>query len=336
MKRTVLRFLSPQRVEVCQEEIPRLEAGQVLVQTRLSAISAGTEMLIYRGEFPPGMALDASLPALQGEFRYPLTYGYACVGEVVEVGAEVEGTWRGRWVFAFQPHASHFVAAPETLLPLPEGLPLERACFLPNLETAINLVQDAAPLLGERVLLFGQGMVGLLTAALLARFPLAALVTVDRFPLRRQASLRLGASVALDPADPHFQAEVRPWLPAGADLTLELSGSPDALNDALALTGFSGRVVLGSWYGTKPMALQLGGEFHRRRIRLLASQVSTIAPELSGRWDKGRRFALAWDWLARLRPEEWISHRFPIEQAGAAYRLLDEQPEQALQVVLTY
>lgn len=336
MKRTVLRFLAPRRVEVCQEEICSLGTGQVLVQTRLSAISAGTEMLIYRGEFPPGMALDASLPALQGEFRYPFTYGYACVGEVVEIGAGVDATWRGRWVFAFQPHASHFVAAPETLLPLPDGLPPERACFLPNLETAINLVQDAAPLLGERVLLFGQGVVGLLTAALLARFPLAALVTVDRYPLRRQVSLALGVSASLDPTDAYFHAEARGWLPAGADLTLELSGSPDALNDALTLTGFSGRVILGSWYGTKPMALQLGGEFHRRRIRLLASQVSTIAPELSGRWDKSRRFALAWDWLTRLRPEGWITHRFPIEQAETAYHLLDERPEQALQVVLTY
>ncbi|MCS7010731.1 MAG: zinc-binding dehydrogenase [Anaerolineales bacterium] len=336
MKRNALYFVAPRQVDIRQEAMPKLAADQVLVRTRLSAISAGTEMLIYRNEFPDEMMLDACLPTLLGKFGYPLAYGYACVGEVLEVGAGVDPSWRERWVFAFQPHVSHFIASPDSLLPVPEGIPLERACFLPNLETAINLVQDAAPLLGERVLVLGQGVVGLLTTALLACFPLAGLVTADRYARRRVASQALGVSAALDPSAPDFRSQARAWLASGADLTLELSGAPEALNDALMLTGFSGRVIIGSWYGKKPMALALGGEFHRSRIRLMASQVSSIAPELSGRWDKRRRFALAWDLLARLRPEQWITHRFPIGQAADAYRLLDEAPGEAIQVLLEY
>jgi threonine dehydrogenase-like Zn-dependent dehydrogenase len=120
------------------------------------------------------------------------------------------------------------------------------------------------------------------------------------------------------------------------DLSIELSGSPDALNDAIALTGFSGRIVVGSWYGRKPAQIDLGGSFHRSRIKLLSSQVSSISPELSGRWDKARRFESAWGAIRRIQPEKWITHRFPLEKAGEAYLLLEEAPGSAIQVLFTY
>ena len=212
----------------------------------------------------------------------------------------------------------------------------EIACFLPNMETAVNFVQDSAPILGERALVFGQGIVGLLTTALLSEFPLASLVTCDFYPLRREASLSLSVSAALDPNESDFHEQARKLLPSGADLSLELSGSPSALNDAIALTGFNGRVVIGSWYGEKKANLDLGGAFHRSRIRLIASQVSTIAPELSGRWDKARRFEVALEALERIQPQKWITHRFSLEQAEEAYRLLDESPEETIQVIFDY
>jgi threonine dehydrogenase-like Zn-dependent dehydrogenase len=117
-------------------------------------------------------------------------------------------------------------------------------------------------------------------------------------------------------------------LKRGADLTFELSGNPVALNDALALTCFSGRIVIGSWYGEKQVEVNLGGTFHRSRIKLISSQVSTIAPELEGRWDKARRFDAAWKALERIKPEKWITHRFAIDDAAQAYRLLDESPQE--------
>ncbi|GAB4402853.1 MAG: zinc-binding alcohol dehydrogenase [Anaerolineales bacterium] len=325
-------FAAPYHVEVKREKRPAPPAGQVLVKTRLSAISPGTEMLVYRGQLPKDIPLDASIAALQQTNGYPMKYGYACIGQVIALGAGVPAEWLERMVFAFNPHEAYFVARLQDVLPIPDGLPLEDAVFLPNMETAINLVQDGAPLLGERVAIFGQGIVGLLTAALLAYFPLERLVTFDRYPRRRQASLEVGAHASLDAERAHFE----PILPGGADLTFELSGAPAVLDAAIAATGFAGRIVIGSWYGEKRAALNFGGAFHRSRIRILSSQVSTIAPQLTGRWDKSRRFALAWEMLRQIRPARWVTHRFEIGEAARAYAQIDQCPEDTLQVLLTY
>jgi threonine dehydrogenase-like Zn-dependent dehydrogenase len=210
------------------------------------------------------------------------------------------------------------------------------------METAVNLVQDGAPILGERVLVLGQGVVGLLTTSLLNEFPLHTLVTVDQLNLRCKMSQaecqhsKVPLCKTLDASDSDFRAHARSVLGKGADLAFELSGNPSALNDAIALTRFSGRIVIGSWYGEKPAEIKLGGSFHRSRIKLISSQVSTISPELSTRWDKSRRFDVAWKALERIKPERWITHRFTIEDADKAYKLLDENPQDAVQVIFEY
>jgi 2-desacetyl-2-hydroxyethyl bacteriochlorophyllide A dehydrogenase len=334
--RISLYFNAPRQVTIREETLPKPGTSQVLVRTILSAISAGTESLVYRGQFPQDLSIDDSILALNGKFDYPLKYGYSAVGKVIETGQEVASTWQDRYVFAFNPHESHFLAHTQDLQPLPQGIAPEDAVFLPNMETAVNLVMDGGPLIGERVVVFGQGIVGLLTAALLSRFPLERLITMDRFALRRQTSLDVGAHASLDAGDSNLHEELRAFLPPGADLAYELSGSPEALDQAIASVGFSGRVVIGSWYGQKQASLNLGGRFHRSRIRLISSQVSSLAPELSGRWDKARRFELAWKMLAQVRPARFISHSFPIRDAVQAYSLLDRHPEETLQVVLTY
>lgn len=336
MKRICLVFTNPQEVTTQEEELPAPFLGQVLVKTEFSAISPGTELLIYRGLFPSDMAVDESIEALSGSFAYPLSYGYAAVGRVLALGPGVDPAWKDRLVFSFQPHASHFISAAEALLPVPPGISSEQACFLPNMETAVNMVMDGAPLIGERVTVFGQGIVGLLTTSLLARFPLACLVTLDRYSNRRQASQAAGASASLDPGAEDVDRLLQEWLPGGADLTYELSGAPVALDHAIRITGFTGRVVVGSWYGSKRAGLDLGGRFHRSRIRLVSSQVSSISPELSGRWDKPRRFSLSWEMIAQTDPRRWITHRYPIERALDAYRLLDGSPHEAIQVLFTY
>ena len=333
MKRLSLFFTAPRRVAVETAPIPAPAHRQVLVKTWLSAISPGTETLIYRGQFPPDMALDENIESLAGDFRYPFKYGYSLVGQVQAVGAEVDPAWQGRRVFAFHPHESHFVAAPDTLIPLPTNITFEDAVFLPNLETAVNLVMDGRPMLGERVLVWGQGVVGLLTTALLARFPLEKLVTVDRLTARRELSQKLGAHLSLAPED---ETLVQIFGPTGPDLSYELSGSPAALNQAIEQAGFAGRIVVGSWYGRKQATLNLGGRFHRARLRLISSQVSTIDPTLSGRWDKARRFKVVWQMLRLLKPSRLITHRIPFAEAAAAYQLYDEQPDDVIQTVLTY
>jgi 2-desacetyl-2-hydroxyethyl bacteriochlorophyllide A dehydrogenase len=336
VNRKTLYFTAPRQVELREEPLPALGADDVLVETTCSAISAGTEMLIYQGHFPRDLETDSTISSLRGGFKYPCVYGYACVGVIRETGTQVDRAWRDKVVFAFQPHVSHFITNPNSLLLIPNYLVPDTACFLPNMETAINLVQDAAPILGERVLVLGQGIIGLLTTSLLSEFPLETLVTADNFKLRREASLELNVSDSFDPNSDHFQKATSVYAQKKFDLTFELSGNPSALNEALALTCFSGRIVIGSWYGEKRAEVELGGVFHRSRIRLISSQVSTIAPELSGRWDKTRRFDIAWKALERIKPEKWITHRFPLEQAEKAYRLLDERPQETIQILFTY
>jgi 2-desacetyl-2-hydroxyethyl bacteriochlorophyllide A dehydrogenase len=332
-----LYFTAPREIEIRSANLEPPGAGQLLVANRLSAISAGTEMLIYRGLAPREMETDTTLPALRGLLRYPLSYGYASVGQVLEVGPGVDPRWRGRRVFAYQPHASHFVTQVDEVLALADDLADEDAVFIPSLETAVSLVQDGRPILGEAVVVFGQGVVGLLVTSLLSRIPLGALVTLERFPLRRQASVALGPTACLDPALADLPTQLAELLPTGrSDLTFELSGDPAALNQAISLTGFTGRVVLGSWYGTQPSPLDLGGEFHRSRIHIVSSQVSSIAPELSGRWTKPRRLEVVRHLLPQIAPHRWITHTVTLAEAPRAYQLLDEQPATALQIVLRY
>lgn len=344
MKRHALHFTAPYQVTVREEPLAMPTAGQILVQTVLSAISSGTELLVYRGQVPTDMAVDASIPALGGDFDFPLKYGYATVGRVVGLGSDVAPEWDGRVVFAFQPHQSHFVTTPAEVLPLPPGISPHQAAFLPNMETAVNLLMDGHPLIGEQVVVVGQGIVGLLTTSLLARFPVGRLVSLDRYAVRREHSLGLGAQLSVDADAPDVVAQLGialrdGSLAGGADLTYELSGNPAALDLAISATGFGGRVIIGSWYGRKRAVIDLGGRFHRSRIQLISSQVSSIAPEWTGRWTKTRRLQLAWRMLEHgpgPRLVKLITHRFPFAQAAEAYALLDQDPHHTLQILLTY
>jgi 2-desacetyl-2-hydroxyethyl bacteriochlorophyllide A dehydrogenase len=339
MKRLALHFTAPSEVSVREEPLPSPQAGQILVKTLISAISSGTELLMYRGQAPDDIPLDETIPDLKPQHSYPFKYGYSAVGQVIAIGEGVASSWEGETVFSFHPHESYFVSSPSEVIPIPADLALEEAALLPNMETAVSFVMDGRPLIGEKVVVFGQGIVGLLTTRLLARMPLARLVTIDKYPLRRKASLELGAHSSLDPEAQAAMKEVMPSPDvelSGADLTYELSGNPAALEQAIAVTGFDGRVLIGSWYGQLRADLDLGGRFHRSRIRLMSTQVSRLAPELTGRWTKMRRLQVALEMLKELKPSRLITHRFHISHAPEAYALLDRHPEEVIQVILTY
>ncbi|MCK4724277.1 MAG: zinc-binding alcohol dehydrogenase [Anaerolineales bacterium] len=340
MERKSMYYLAPGVVEVRDEPIPVPGSDQVLVHTLYSAISPGTELLLYRGHFPDSMSLDENIPSISGAVKYPLMYGYSLVGEIVEVGNEVEQGWIGKKVFAFQPHTSHFVSETHALQVVPDGLSLEDAVFLPNMETAVSFVMDGAPMIGERAFIFGQGIVGLLTTALLAKFPLEGLATFDRYDLRRQASLDLGAGQSIDPQNINFFEQFslvsdNPQLPR-ADLVYELSGNPDGLNQAIEAADYEGRIIVGSWYGKKMTKVDFGGWFHRGRLKLISSQVSRINSAYSNRWDKTRRFDLAWEMLKQVKPAQLITHTVPIYDAEKAFNLLEKKPGDTLQVVFKY
>ncbi len=344
MIRRSLYFVGPGEVDLREEPIPEPADDELRVRTELSAISPGTELLIYKGEVDSEMAADSNLESLSGSLSYPLKYGYAAVGHVEAVGDGVDDEWLGRRVFAFNPHESHFCARRENLHPVPDDISTALATLLPTAETAVTLVQDGAPRLGEGVVVFGQGVIGLMTTAILGQFPLAELVTVDLSARRREYSEQLGATRSVHPdalgdvlkmpgeteSDPEDRLSH-----SGADLTFELSGNPAALDAAISSTGYDGRIVVGSWYGTKPTELDLGGRFHRSRITLSSSQVSTIDPALRGRWDRNRRMGLAWDQLDESLAD-LLTDRYPIDSAADAYASLAEGPSGTLGILFSY
>jgi threonine dehydrogenase-like Zn-dependent dehydrogenase len=263
------------------------------------------------------------------------------VGRIIEVGHDVPREWINRVVFAFNPHESHFLSHVEDLVPLPPDLPAAQATLIPTMETAVTLVMDSRPVIGENVIVLGQGAVGLTTLALLAAFPLKRLIAVDRYPRRLIHSRLMGAQFTFPADDPETAHNIKALLnneggPGLADLVVEVSGAAEALDTAINLAGFAGRVVVGSWYGAKRVSLDLASHFHRNRIILSSSQVSTLGPSMQARWTRTRRMSVAVAQLQRVRPAGMITHSFPVEQAPEAYCLLDEHPGEALWIVLTY
>ena len=334
-QRRFVQFSGPRSAEICFEPLGELQPNQVHVQTICSAISAGTELLVCRGELPESMALDTNIQSLSEQKNsWPIRYGYASVGVVTEPGDDFGSKWVGQRVFAFQPHQSHFCAMPETLIPLPEGMAAEDGVFLPNMETAVSFVMDGRPLLGETVVVLGLGVVGQLTLKLLAGLSPGRLIGVDQLSSRRDAGLKSGATAVFDPADPNLKQY---FGDLGADLLFELSGNPQAIDLAVQLAGYSGRIVIGSWYGKKQATVDFGGHFHRSNIQLIASQVSRLHPSLTGRWTKQRRMNVAVQMLIKHRPSRTlITHRPDVSEATQIYKMLDERPEEALQVVFNY
>lgn len=315
-----LWFTGPGAVEVRKAERPDPGPGEVLIRTEMCGISAGTELLLWRGEFPDGISLDESLDGMRRPFEYPCTYGYDLVGRIEE---------SGRRVFAFHPHTDCAVVAENSLLGVPDHWEAERAVLLPNAETAMNIVLDAHPRAGERVAVLGLGVVGRLVLGMLADFPLERLWAADPSPLRRSRAAAESGVEAIQPEDLADAAGKD-----GADLVIELSGNPAALQTAVDSAGYSGRIVVGSWYGSKEVRLDLGRTFHRRRLSISSSQVSTVAPELRGRWDAQRRWKAAMEWLDRHGDPSWVTHKVPMEKAGEAYRLIDTSAQDWFQVVL--
>ena len=323
-------FPRARSVELRNEEIADPAPGEVRVRAALSAISHGTEMLVYRGEVDADLPLD--LPTLAGGYGFPLKYGYASVGHVVAAGREV-GVREGDLVFALHPHQDEYVVSESLVRRLPDRTPAEQGVFLANLETAINVVLDAKPRLGEVVAVFGQGVVGLLVTQLLRRSG-ARVIAVEPSALRRSFAERCGAESAIAPGDAALMRSLTGG--RGADIAIDASGSPSALQEAIDSVATEGTVVVCSWYGDKPVPLDLGGRFHRGRVRLVSSQVGRIDPSLAPRWDRTRRLELASELLGELLLAELITHRIPFARAAEAYALLDGRSAETVQVVLDY
>src|SRR5215210_5006447 len=333
LKARALWFTAPRTAEFRQETVPPPGPGEVRVETLASAVSAGTEMLVYRGEVPQDLRLD--LPNLAGSYAFPIKYGYAAAGRILDTGSDVDHLSPGDPVFVHHPHQDIFLVPAQMLVRLPDDLDPELGVFAANLETALNIVHDTPVRLGETALIFGQGVVGLLVALLLNLAGAGQVLVVDPLEERRRLALAAGADGAFEPA--RLNARITEITGGrGADVAIEASGSGAALQGAIDAVATEGTVVVASWYGTKPVTLSLGGHFHRGRVRLSSSQVGGMNPDLGPRWDHARRTETVLGLLPRLRLKELISHRFPFGRAPDAYRLVDEQPEETVQVILTH
>lgn len=330
-----LWFAGRRRAELWPEEAPAPGPGEVRVRAHLSAVSHGTEMLVYRGGVPEDLPLD--LPTFAGDFGFPIKHGYASAGHVLDTGPGVEGLSPGDPVFAHHPHQDIFTVPADFPVRLPRGLDPLRAVFFANVETALNVVHDAHARLGETALVFGQGVVGLLVTRLLTISGVSVL-TVEPLARRRELGLKMGADAAFGPdaglGDRVFGAtEGR-----GADVAVEASGSGAALAAAVECVAEEGTVVAASWYGAEPVRLPLGGRFHRGRVGIKSSQVGRMPPDLSARWNAKRRRGAVISHLRdpRIPLELLVSHRVPFREAPRAYRMLDEGSDDAVQVIFDY
>jgi 2-desacetyl-2-hydroxyethyl bacteriochlorophyllide A dehydrogenase len=329
-----LWFTAPRTAEFRPESAPSPGAGEVRVRAVASALSQGTEMLVYRGEVPADLPLD--LPTLAGSFGLPIKYGYATLGRVLDTGASVEDLVPGDLVFVHHPHQDVFVVPATMPVRLSDELDPLLGLFVANLETAVNIVHDTPLRLGETALIFGQGVVGLLVAQLLRLAGAGRVLVVDPLKKRRDLARAVGVDETFESGEDLPERVLETTSGRGADVAVEVSGSGAALQAAIEAVAVEGTVVAASWYGAKPVALSLGGHFHRGRVRLRSSQVGRMSPDLGSRWDLARRMETVLGLLPRLHLKELISHRFPFEDAPEAYRLVDERPGEVVQVILTH
>lgn len=326
-------FTAPRRAEVLRQRPRERGEDDVVVKAVNSLISAGTEMLVYRGQYPASAPLGAE--TCEGSFAFPVKYGYQVVGRVVEAGAR-SGYQPGALVFARHPHQDLFTirAAPRMVVRVPQTVSPRMAMFTNLAEVALNCLLDVPVRHGDVVVVFGQGVVGLFCAQL-ARRTAGKLIVVDPIEKRRALGLSLGADAAVAPAD---AAEVIAELSQGrgADICLEASGSPPALQAALESTGLEGTIGVVSSYGSRTVPLVLWPEFHRGRLRIISSQVGQLGSGLQPRWDAMRRTSVVMDLLPHLHTEEMISREVPLDRAAEAYDAIDQRPEEVLGVALTY
>jgi threonine dehydrogenase-like Zn-dependent dehydrogenase len=274
--------VGPHRVEIRPATLPEPAAGEVLVRTMFSGISRGTEAVVFRGDVPAEVHARMRAPFQEGDFPGPVKYGYLSVGRVEEGPAEL----RGRTVFCLYPHQTAYVVPAAAVTVVPDGVPAERAVLAGTVETAVNALWDAPPLVGDRVTVVGAGMVGCCLARLLAGFPGVDVELVDTDPARAVVAEALGVRFAA-PADAR----------GGRDLVLHASATAGGLRRSLELLATDGVVVELSWYGDTAVEVPLGGRFHVDRLSIRASQVGTVAPSRQDRRSAADRRRLALDLL---------------------------------------
>lgn len=308
----------PGEGEIRTFPLPPGPPGAVTVRARWSGISRGTESLVFRGEVPPSLYARMRAPFQTGAFPAPVSYGYSSVGEVEDPGDS--SLVAGTPVFCLYPHQDRYRVPADALVPLPPGVPPERAILAANMETALNGVWDGNAGPGDRIVVVGAGVVGLLVAWLSARIPGTRVVAVDTNPARAAVAEALGVAFA------------RPGQVdrAAADLVFHASGTGSGAAEALEVAGEEATVVELSWYGTRSVHLPLGEGFHPRRLTLRSSQVGSLPPLRQPRWNHRRRMGVALDLLAAPELDRLITGESPFLALPAVMARLSQDPGDTL------
>jgi hypothetical protein len=291
-----LWYVGPGRAEIRRECLAAPGPGEVRVRALCSAISRGTERLVFNGRVPESEYARMRGPSMSGDFPFPVKYGYSMVGQVEGGRAELAG----RPVFALHPHQDLFNLSVDRLALLPEGLPLPRAVLAANMETALNATWDAGPSAGDEIAVVGAGVIGALVAWLCGQLPGARVTLVDVNPLRENLAHALGVALAAPAAAPR-----------DCDVVVHASGTASGLATALELAGEEATVLEMSWHGAGDISIPLGGAFHSRRLKLVSSQVGAVAPSHRARWTHRRRLGAALGLLADSRLDALLAP--PIE-----------------------
>lgn len=278
-----LWYTAPQTVEIRAENLVKPSDNHVYLHTLASSISRGTEAIVFNGDVPPDERERMQAPFQQGEFPFPVKYGYANVAEVKKSYGSLQV---GQHVFSLYPHQDKFWLREDALYVVPEEIPYLRATLTANMETALNILWDAAVLPCSRVMVVGIGTVGALVGYLAARIAGVKVCLVDVIDSRREVADAFGC----DFSTPEFS-------PGNQDVVIHCSATAEGLNTAIRAAGREARIVEASWYGSRPSGLALGGSFHSQRLQLVSSQVSTVSPIMRPRWTNRRRMEAAIDLL---------------------------------------
>lgn len=350
-------FTAPYTVGVLETDLPSPGPNEVLVQSLFSGISHGTEMNVYRGKAPqwskifdpklrlflPGEQAGSGSPA-RGYWKpsdthwgYPLAYGYQNVGRIVTVGSGVTGLQEGELVFSYEPHQTAYIAPAPSLIRLPHLPKPEYGVVYSNINTAYNGVLDSDIRLDDTVVIFGQGLIGLLVLQFVKRTAAKQVIVVDTLAQRRDMSLRLGADHALDPDSLDVARFVRELTDGrGADVVIEVTGSYAALHEAIRTAAPNTTVTALSWYGGTGESLRLSDEFHHNRITLKCSQVGGIGPDISATHSLDRRMQNVLDSFHYLQLDALLTDCVPFSDVSTAYEKVDRHAEEVIQVYLRY
>lgn len=316
-----LWHIKPDQSEIRTHKLLDPEPGQVEIEAVCSLISTGTERRMAMGDIPREVTDQMRVPHMQGNFPFPITYGYSLVGKIISPSHP----WQGRLVHVLHPHQTHAVVGSGDVFLIPEQVPAARATLASNLETAVTAVWDSGASLGDKALVVGFGIIGALVARLLSMIGGAEVTVMDTDLRRRELAEQMGF-LTITQASPQVRF----------DMAFHTSGTSEGLQQAINQVGFEGKIIELSWFGTDAVSVKLGGDFHSQRKQLISSQVSNLPADRLRRWGYRRRKELVFELLQDARFDQLLTEFISFEALPGLFQQIRKGQSKALTWVVDY